>query len=61
MLHTFRRNTTRGPTMKIEKVEWNKYNLSFEDQIEAWVTAEDMLAVMAALIVVKPAEPEDTE
>jgi hypothetical protein len=60
MSYSFGRNT--GDTqMKIEKVEWNKYNLSFEDQIEAWVTAEDMLAVMAALIVVKAAEPEDSE
>jgi hypothetical protein len=47
--------------MKIDKVEWSKYNLSFEDLIEAWVTAEDMLAVMGALIVVKPAESEETK
>ncbi len=60
MSYPFRRNT-RGAQMKIEKVEWSKYNLSFEDLIEAWVTAEDMLAVMAALITVKPAEPEKTE
>jgi hypothetical protein len=47
--------------MKIEKVEWSKYNLSFEDLIEAWIVAEDMLAVMGALIIVKPADPHDTE
>ena len=47
--------------MKIEKVEWSTYNLSFEDLIEAWITAEDMLAVMRALIVVKPADQEDTK
>lgn len=47
--------------MKIEKVEWSKHNMSPEDLIEAWIVAEDMAAVIAALIKVKAATPEDLE
>ena len=47
--------------MDIESVEWNKYNLSPEGLIEAWIVAGDMLAVVGALIKVQAATEEDIE
>ncbi len=47
--------------MKIEKVEWSSYHLPFEQLIEAWIVADDMAAVLAALIKVKSATQEDLD
>ncbi len=48
-------------TMKFEKVEWSSYHLPFEGLIEAWIVADDMAAVLAAVIKVKSATQEDLD
>ena len=46
--------------MKFEKVEWSSYHLPFDGLIEAWIVADDMAAVLAALIKVKSADSEES-
>ena len=47
--------------MKIEKVEWSTYNLSFEDLIESWSVAADIEAVLRSVIRTRAASKEEID